>query len=221
MMSPASSNPALTEKGIHRSCALTARRRAGRLHRPMDRREVQGQEDRDPARQVGLRQRPRDSCQAEAQRAGRQGSDVRGHQPRREGLSAIVSKLKSLASNSSISAGTTPKPASCSARRPTGLQFKLMTGDSLATAEFWPSPVRRARERCSPSRRSAPFADRSQSPRAIQGAELRTLRASPSSSYGVVQAIVEGIKRAGWTIRARSPRRWKTARPIDTLSGQV
>ena len=61
MMSPASTNPALTEKGyptIMRD--LPARRRAGRLRRAVDHQELHRQEDRHPPRQVGLRQRPGD-----------------------------------------------------------------------------------------------------------------------------------------------------------------
>ena len=65
---------------------LPARRRAGRVRRAVDRQELRGQEDRHRPRQARLRQRPGDGRQGHAQQPRRPGSDVRGHQPRREGL---------------------------------------------------------------------------------------------------------------------------------------
>ncbi len=84
--------PCLVEPGADREgtpdhhAPLRPRRRARRFHRPVDRGEIQGQEDRHPARQVGLRQRPRHGGEGQAQRRRRARGPVRGHQPGREGL---------------------------------------------------------------------------------------------------------------------------------------
>ena len=84
--------PRLVEPGADRKgpsdhhASLRPRRRAGRLHRALDRRPLQRQEDRDPARQVGLRQRARLSREGQAQRRRGERGDVRGHQSGREGL---------------------------------------------------------------------------------------------------------------------------------------
>ena len=66
--------------------ALYARRRAGRLHRPVDRREVQGQERRHPARQERLRPGRGRCRQGDDERGRPERGPLRGHQCRREGL---------------------------------------------------------------------------------------------------------------------------------------
>ena len=82
-------DPGLVESAAHRErpsdryAPLRPRRRAGRIHRAIHRREVQGQEDRDPARQVGLRQRPRHGGEGQAERRRGHRGHVRGHQPGR------------------------------------------------------------------------------------------------------------------------------------------
>jgi hypothetical protein len=93
-----------------------------------------------------------------------------------------------------------------------GYKLNLMTGDSIATSEFW--------QISGPAGEGTLFTfptDPRRSPSAAKALEqFKAQGFDPEGftlfSYGVVQAIAEGIKRApGQTIRRRSPRRSKTA----------
>ena len=89
----ADDQPGLVEPGADRegpsrpSCAsIRATTRKAPSSAPWIAESLQGQEDRRPSRQVGLRQGPRDGREGQAQRRRRHRGALRGHQPRREGL---------------------------------------------------------------------------------------------------------------------------------------
>ena len=86
-----------------------------------------------------------------------------------------------------------------------------MTGDSIATSEFW--------QISGPAGEGTLFTfptDPRRSPSAAKALEqFKAQGYDPEGftlfSYGVIQAIAEGIKRPARTIRRRSPRRSRTA----------
>ena len=110
-ITPASTNPTVTERGmwnIFRTCGRDDQQGTGRRH--LYPRALQGQEDRLRQRQDHLRQGPRRRDAEDDQGRRHEGGAQRGHQHRREGLSRRWSpRSNSRAPTSSISAASTPK----------------------------------------------------------------------------------------------------------------
>ena len=101
MMTPGLVQSAADRKGGQEQMAddhapLPARRRAGRVHRALDRREIQGQEDRHPARQIGLRAGAGDAVKDRLNASGVNEVLFEGINPGEKDYTALVTKLKAL-----------------------------------------------------------------------------------------------------------------------------
>jgi branched-chain amino acid transport system substrate-binding protein len=145
-----------------------------------------------------------------------------GINPGEKDYSAIVSKLKA-AGAEFVYYGGYHTEAGLILRQAAdqGYKFQLMSGDALATAEFWPIS--------GPAGEGTLFtfaADPRRSPTAAKALDqFKAAGYNPEGftlfSYGVVQAIVEGIKRAGSDDPAKVAEALKNGKPVDTLLGPI
>ena len=145
-----------------------------------------------------------------------------GINPGEKDYSAIVSKLKA-AGAEFVYFGGYHTEAGLMLRQAAdqGYKFQLMSGDALATAEFWPI--------AGPAGEGTLFtfaADPRRSPSAAKALDrFKAAGYNPEGftlfSYGVVQAIVEGIKRAGSDDPAKVAEALKSGKPVDTLLGPI
>src|SRR5580692_8058264 len=214
MMSPASSNPILTEKGHSTIMRLYPRDdEQGEFIAPWIAEKYKGKKiailhDKS-AYGKGLAQVVKDKLNA----AGVTEVLFEGINPGEKDYSAVITKLKN-AGAEFVYFGGYHTEAGLMLRQAAdqGYKLNLMTGDSIATSEFW--------QISGPAGEGTLFTfptDPRRSPSAAKALEqFKAQGFDPEGftlfSYGVVQAIAEGIKRApGQTIRRRSPRRSKTA----------
>jgi branched-chain amino acid transport system substrate-binding protein len=145
-----------------------------------------------------------------------------GINPGEKDYSAIVSKLKS-AGVEFLYYGGYHTEAGLILRQAAdqGYKFQLMSADGLATAEFW--------QISGPAGEGTLFtfaADPRRAPTAAKALEqFKAQGYNPEGftlfSYGVVQAIVEGIKRAGSDDPVKVAQALENGQPIDTLLGPV
>ncbi len=149
-------------------------------------------------------------------------SNVPGINPGEKDYTAVITKLKS-AGAEFVYFGGYHAEAGLILRQAAdqGAKFQLMTGDSIATSEFWamsgqagegtlftfPTDPRR-----SPSAAKAleQFKGQGYDP---EGFTL--------FSYGVVQAIADGIKRSGSDDPAKIAAALEDGKPVDTVMGPV
>ena len=223
MMSPASSNPALTEKGHPTIMRLYPRDDAqGAFIAPWIAENFKGKtiavlHDKS-AYGKGLATVVKDKLNA----AGVKEVMFEGINPGEKDYSAIVSKLKA-AGAEFVYFGGYHTEAGLILRQAAdqGYKLQLMMGDASRPRSSGRSPVRPAKARCSPSRPIR--AARRTPPRRSSSSRRRatTRKASPCSRYGVVQAIAEGIKRAGSDDPMKVAKALKNGQPVETVLGPV
>ena len=223
MMSPASTNPALTEKGYPTIMRDFPRDDAqGAFVAPWIAKNFPGKKiailhDK-TAYGKGLATVVKQTLNS----LGVQEVMFEGINPGEKDYSAIVSKLKA-AGAEFVYFGGYHTEAGLMLRQAAdqGYKFQLMSGDALATAEFWPI--------AGPAGEGTLFtfaADPRRSPSAAKALDrFKAAGYNPEGftlfSYGVVQAIVEGIKRAGSDDPAKVAEALKNGKPVDTLLGPI
>ena len=199
MMSPASSNPVLTEKGHPTIMRLYGRDDAqGAFIAPWIAEKYKGKKiailhDKS-AYGKGVATVVKDKLNA----AGVNEVMFEGINPGEKDYSAIVTKLKSAGADFVYFGGYHPE-AGLMLRQAADQGYKpqMMTGDSLATSEFW--------QISGPAGEGALFTfptDPRRSPAAANAVEqFKAQGFNPEGftlfSYGVIQAIADGIKMAG------------------------
>ena len=223
MMSPASSNPALTEKGHPTIMRLYGRDDAqGAFIAPWIAEKYKGKtiailHDK-TAYGKGLATVVKDKLNE----AGVKEVDFEGINPGEKDYSAIVTKLKNLGAEV-VYYGGYHTEAGLMLRQAAdqGYKLNLVMGDSLATAEFWAI--------AGPAGEGTLFTfptDPRRSPNAGKALEqFKAQNYEPEGftlfSYGVVQAIAEGIKRAGSDDPAKVAAALENGQPVDTVLGPI
>ena len=221
MMSPASTNPALTEKGYPTIMRDFPRDDAqGAFVAPWIAKNFAGKKiavvhDKS-AYGKGLATIVKDTLN----KLGVKEVMFEGINPGEKDYSALVSKLKSAGAEFVYYGGYHPE-AGLIVRQAAdqGYKFQLMSDDGLATAEFWPI--------AGPAGEGTLFTFAADPRRSATSAKaLEQFKAqgySPEGftlfSYGVVQAIVEGIKRAGSDDPVKVAEALKNGQPVDTVLG--
>ena len=224
MMSPASSNPGADRKGpSDRSCASTAAttRRAPSSRRGSPR-QYKGKKiailhDKS-AYGKGLATVVKDKLNA----AGVTEVLFEGINPGEKDYTAIVTKLKA-AGVEFVYFGGYHTEAGLMLRQAADQGYKpqLMTGDSIATSEFW--------QISGPAGEGTLFTfptDPRRSPNAAQALEqFKAQGFDPEGftlfSYGVVQAIADGIKKAGSDDPKKVAKALESGEPVETVMGPV
>src|SRR5271166_6824765 len=223
MMSPASSNPALTEKGHATIMRLYPRDDAqGEFIAPWIAGKYKGKKiailhDKS-AYGKGLASVVKDKLNA----AGVTEVMFEGINPGEKDYNAIISKLKA-AGVEFVYFGGYHTEAGLMLRQAAdqGYKLNLMTGDSIATSEFW--------QISGPAGEGTLFTfptDPRRSPTAAHALEqFKGQGYDPEGftlfSYGVVQAIAEGIKRAGSDDPKAVAKALESGEPVDTVMGPV
>jgi branched-chain amino acid transport system substrate-binding protein len=223
MMSPASSNPALTEKGHATIMRLYPRDDAqGAFIAPWIAEKYKGKtiailHDKG-AYGKGLATVVKDKLNA----AGVTEVMFEGINPGEKDYSAVITKLKN-AGAELVYFGGYHTEAGLLVRQAAdqGFKLNLMTGDSIATSEFWAIS--------GPAGEGTLFTfptDPRRSPKAAQALEqFKAEGYDPEGftlfSYGVIQAIAEGIKRAGSDDPAKIAKALESGEAVDTLLGPV
>jgi branched-chain amino acid transport system substrate-binding protein len=223
MMSPASSNPALTEKGHPTIMRLYGRDDAqGAFIAPFIAEKFKGKtiailHDKS-AYGKGLATVVKETLNA----AGVKEVLFDGINPGEKDYNAIVTKLKSLGAEV-VYFGGYHTEAGLILRQAAdqGYKFNLIMGDSLATAEFWAI--------AGPAGEGTMFTfptDPRRSPTAVKALEqFKAQNYEPEGftlfSYGVIQAIAEGIKRAGSDDPVKVAKALKDGRPVETVLGPI
>ena len=223
MMSPASSNPAMTEKGHATIMRLYPRDDAqGAFVAPWIAEKYKGKRiailhDKG-AYGKGLATVVKDKLNA----AGVTEVMFEGINPGEKDYSAVITKLKN-AGAELVYFGGYHTEAGLLLRQAAdqGYKLNLMTGDSIATSEFWAIS--------GPAGEGTLFTfptDPRRSPKAAKALEqFKAEGYDPEGftlfSYGVIQAIAEGIKRAGSDDPAKIAKALEDGQPVDTLMGPV
>jgi len=223
MMSPASSNPVLTEKGHPTILRLYPRDDAqGAFVAPWIAQHYKGKtiailHDKS-AYGKGLATVVKDKLNA----AGVNEVLFEGINPGEKDYSAIVSKLKAAGAEFVYFGGYHPE-AGLILRQAADQGYKpqLMTGDSIATSEFW--------QISGPAGEGALFtfpSDPRRSPTAVKALEqFKAEGFNPEGftlfSYGVVQAIADGVKMAGSDDPKAVARALESGKPFETVLGAV
>jgi branched-chain amino acid transport system substrate-binding protein len=223
MMSPASSNPALTEKGRPTIMRLYPRDdKQGEFIAPWIAEKYKGKKiailhDKS-AYGKGLAQVVKDKLNA----AGVTEVLFEGINPGEKDYTAVITKLKS-AGVEFVYFGGYHTEAALMLRQAVdqGYKLNLMTGDSIATSEFW--------QISGPAGEGTLFTfptDPRRSPSAAKA--LHAFKAqgfNPEGftlfSYGVIQAIAEGIKRAGSDDPKAIAKALEEGEPVETVMGPV
>jgi branched-chain amino acid transport system substrate-binding protein len=223
MMSPASSNPALTEKGHSTIMRLYPRDdRQGEFIAPWIADKYKGKKiailhDKS-AYGKGLAQVVKDKLNA----AGMTEVLFEGINPGEKDYSAVITKLKN-AGIEFVYFGGYHTEAGLMLRQAAdqGYKLNLMTGDSIATSEFW--------QISGPAGEGTLFTfptDPRRSPSAAKALEqFKAQGFDPEGftlfSYGVVQAIAEGINRAGSDDPKAIGQALEDGKPVETVMGPV
>ena len=223
MMSPASSNPALTEKGHATIMRLYPRDdRQGEFIAPWIADRYKGKKiailhDKS-AYGKGLASVVKDKLNA----AGVTEVMFEGINPGEKDYTAVVTKLKGAGADF-VYFGGYHAEAGLILRQAAdqGAKFQLMTGDSIATSEFWAMS--------GPAGEGTLFTfptDPRRSPSAAKALEqFKAQGYDPEGftlfSYGVVQAIADGIKRSGSDDPAKIAAALEDGKPVDTVMGPV
>jgi branched-chain amino acid transport system substrate-binding protein len=223
MMSPASSNPVLTEKGHPTVLRLYPRDDAqGAFAAPWIADHYKGKKiaiihDKS-AYGKGLATVVKDKLNA----AGITEVMFEGINPGDKDYSAIVSKLKGAGADFVYFGGYHPE-AGLILRQSAdqGYRPQLMSADALATSEFW--------QISGPAGEGTLFtfpSDPRRSPAAAEALkQFKTQNFNPEGftliSYGVVQAIADGVKKAGSDDPKAVAKALKAGEKIDTVLGPV
>jgi branched-chain amino acid transport system substrate-binding protein len=223
MMSPASSNPVLTEKGRPTIMRLYPRDDAqGAFIGPWIAQKYKGKKiailhDKSPYGK-GLATVVKDSLNA----AGGKEVLFEGINPGEKDYSAIVTKLKNAGAEFVYFGGYHPE-AGLILRQAADQGYKpqLMTGDSIATSEFW--------QISGPAGEGTLFTfptDPRRSPNAAKALEqFKAQGFDPEGftlfSYSVVQAIADGIKKAGSDDPKAVAKALESGDPAPTVMGDV
>ncbi len=223
MMSPASTNPTLTEKGNPTIMRLFPRDDAqGAFIAPWIAKNFKDKKiailhDKG-AYGKGLATVVKQTLNS----LGVQEMLFEGINPGEKDYSAIVSKLKS-AGAEFVYYGGYHTEAGLIVRQAAdqGYKFQLMSADGLATAEFW--------QIAGPAGEGTLFTfatDPRRAPAAAKAMErFKAQNYNPEGftlfSYGVVQAIAEGIKRAGSDDPVKVAKALENGQPVDTLLGPI
>ncbi len=223
MMTPASSNPTLTEKGFPTVLRLYPRDDAqGAFAAPWIAENYKGKtiailHDKS-AYGKGLATVVKDKLNA----AGVTEFLFEGLNPGEKDYSAIVSKLKGAGADFVYFGGYHPE-AGLILRQAADQNYKpqLMSADALATSEFW--------QISGPAGEGALFtfpSDPRRSPAAAQALEqFKAQGVNPEGftliSYGVVQAIADGVKRAGSDDPKAVAKALKSGEPFETVLGPI
>jgi branched-chain amino acid transport system substrate-binding protein len=223
MMSPASSNPVLTEKGHPTIMRLYGRDDAqGAFIGPWIAEKYKGKaiailHDKS-AYGKGLATVVKDKLNA----AGVKEVLFEGINPGEKDYTAIVTKLKNAGVDFVYFGGYHPE-AGLMLRQAADQGFKpqMMTGDSLATSEFW--------QISGPAGEGALFTfptDPRRSPNAAHALDqFKGQGFDPEGftlfSYGVVQAIAEGINKAGSDDPKAVAKALESGEPVETVMGPV
>ena len=223
MMSPASSNPALTEKGHSTIMRLYPRDdRQAEFIGPWIAKEYQGKKiailhDKS-AYGKGLATVVKDKLNE----AGVKEVLFEGINPGEKDYTAIITKLKN-AGAEFVYFGGYHTEAGLMLRQAVdqGYKLNLMTGDSIATSEFW--------QISGPAGEGTLFTfptDPRRSPAAAKALEqFKAQGFDPEGftlfSYGVVQAIADGIKKAGSDDPKKVAQALQSGQPIETVMGPV
>jgi branched-chain amino acid transport system substrate-binding protein len=222
MMSPASSNPVLTEKGHSTIMRLYPRDDAqGSFIAPWIAEHYKGKKiailhDKS-AYGKGLATVVKDKLNA----AGVNEVMFEGINPGEKDYSAIVTKLKNAGAEFVYFGGYHPE-AGLIIRQAADQGYKpqLMSGDSLATSEFW--------QIAGPAGEGALFTfptDPRRSPAAAKALEqFKAAGFNPEGftlfSYAVVQAIADGIKMAGSDDPKAVAKALESGQPFETVLGE-
>jgi branched-chain amino acid transport system substrate-binding protein len=223
MMSPASSNPVMTEKGHPTILRLYPRDDAqGAFIGPWIAEHYKGKKvailhDKS-AYGKGLATVVKDKLNA----AGVTEILFEGLNPGEKDYSAIVSKLKAAGADFVYFGGYHPE-AGLILRQAADQGYKpqLMTGDSIATSEFW--------QISGPAGEGTLFTfptDPRRSPTAAKALErFKAQGYDPEGftlfSYGVVQAIADGVKKAGSDDPKAVAKALESGEPFETVLGSV
>jgi branched-chain amino acid transport system substrate-binding protein len=223
MMSPASSNPILTEKGHPAILRLYGRDDAqGAFIAPWIAEKYKGKKivilhDKS-AYGKGLATVVKDKLNA----AGVTEVLFEGINPGEKDYSAIVTKLKQAGADFIYFGGYHPE-AGLIMRQAADQGYKpqMMTGDSLATSEFW--------QISGPAGEGVMFTfptDPRRSPNAAHALDqFKAQGFEPEGftlfSYGVVQAIADGIKKAGSDDPKAVAKALEGGQPVETVMGPV
>jgi branched-chain amino acid transport system substrate-binding protein len=223
MMSPASSNPVLTDKGHGTIMRLYPRDDAqGAFIGPWIAEKYKGKKiailhDKS-AYGKGLATIVKDKLNA----AGVTEALFEGINPGEKDYTAVVTKLKN-AGAEFVYFGGYHTEAGLMLRQAAdqGYKLNLMTGDSIATSEFW--------QISGPAGEGTLFTfpvDPRRSPAAAKALEqFKAQGFNPEGftlfGYGVIQAIAEGIKRAGSDDPKAVAKALENGQPVDTVMGPV
>ncbi len=223
MMTPASSNSVLTEKGHPTILRLYGRDDAqGAFIAPWIAERFRGKKiailhDKS-AYGKGLATVVKDKLNA----AGVTEVLFEGINPGEKDYSAVITKLKTVGA-AFVYFGGWHTEAGLMLRQAAdqGYKLNLMTGDSLATSEFW--------QISGPAGEGTLFTfptDPRRSPAASKALEqFKALGFDPEGytlfSYGVVQAIADGIKRAGSDDPKEVAKALESGQPVETVMGPV
>jgi branched-chain amino acid transport system substrate-binding protein len=223
MMSPASSNPILTEKGHPTIMRLYPRDDAqGAFVAPWIAKTFQGKKvavlhDKS-AYGKGLATVVKDKLNA----AGVTEVLFEGINPGEKDYSAIVSKLKGLGADF-VYFGGYHNEAGLILRQAADQGYKpqLMTGDSIATSEFW--------QISGPAGEGTLFTFPTDPRRSANAShaldQFKTSGFNPEGftlfSYGVVQAIADGVKKAGSDDPKAVAKALTSGEPFETVLGSV
>ena len=223
MMSPASSNPVLTEKGHSTIMRLYPRDdKQGEFIAPWIAEKYKGKKiailhDKS-AYGKGLAQVVKDKLNA----GGVTEVLFEGINPGEKDYTAVITKLKN-AGAEFVYFGGYHTEAGLMLRQAADQSYKLnlMTGDSIATSEFW--------QISGPAGEGTLFTfptDPRRSPNAAKALEqFKAQGFDPEGftlfSYGVVQAIAEGIKRAGSDDPKAIAKALEDGKPVETVMGPV
>jgi branched-chain amino acid transport system substrate-binding protein len=223
MMSPSSTNPALTEKGYPTIMRDFPRDDAqGAFVAPWIAKTFKGKKiailNDKSAYGKGLATVVKQTLNG----LGVQEVMFDGINPGEKDYTAIVSKLKS-AGAEFVYFGGYHTEAGLILRQASdqGYKFQMMSGDALATTEFWPIS--------GPAGEGMLFtfaADPRRSPTAAKALDqFKALGYNPEGftlfSYGVIQAIAEGIKRAGSDDPVKVAQALESGQPVDTVVGPL
>src|SRR6202046_1859713 len=223
MMSPASSNPVLTEKGHSTVMRLYPRDdKQGEFIAPWIAEKYKGKKiailhDKS-AYGKGLAQVVKDKLNA----GGVTEVLFEGINPGEKDYTAVITKLKN-AGAEFVYFGGYHTEAGLMLRQAADQSYKLnlMTGDSIATSEFW--------QISGPAGEGTLFTFPTDPRRSRNAAKaLEQFKAQgfdPEGftlfSYGVVQAIAEGIKRAGSDDPKAIAKALEDGKPVETVMGPV
>ena len=187
MMSPASSNPALTGKGHPTVIRLYGRDDAqGGFMAPWIAREIQGQDDRDP-HDSPTRQRFSPPWSRTTERSGVKEVDFEGIDSGEKDYGAIVTKLKNLQAPERLTSAVVTEAGERGAVGRPGLQAQSdRDGPLRRPPNSGPSP--RQRRNVSPSRpiRAVPPMAAKALERFKNTQELRTRRLRPTTGIGAI-----------------------------------